>query len=203
MQSGLAARGEVRPGGRTERVRKAVATAVLAFIQNGVIDFSVQDVAHKSGVARSTVYARWPTRDALITEALTLHSLEFKTEPGRNVRETLRNFAFSFRDFSLQPAERAINALVASSECGFIMQETQRIWGEIARDLSAHLEDARKRGEIRDDINPVTVVASLMASISGLVVLAKMPPSDSFIEELVVLHLDGCAGRTASHPGGE
>src|SRR5690606_28348012 len=122
---------------------------------------------------------------------------------GRNVRETLRNFAFSFRDFSLQPAERAINALVASSECGFIMQETQRIWGEIARDLSAHLEDARKRGEIRDDINPVTVVASLMASISGLVVLAKMPPSDSFIAELVALHLDGCAGRTASHPGGE
>ncbi|HEY4545116.1 MAG TPA: TetR/AcrR family transcriptional regulator [Pedomonas sp.] len=197
VQSGASARGAQRPGGRTERVRKAVATVVLEFLQTGMIDFSVQDVAQKAGVARSTLYARWPTREALITEALTVHSLDFKIVTGRNWQETLRNFAFSFRDFSLQPAEIAINSLVAYSRGGFITQETQRIWSGITSSLSVHLEDAQKNGEIRSDVSPQTIVVSLMTCISGLVVLAKSPPSDAFIEELLEIHLKGCLNPKA------
>lgn len=193
VQPGTSARGSLRPGGRTERVRKAVATLVLEFLQSGMIDFSIQDVAKQAGVARSTIYARWPTREALITEALTVHSLEFKFSAGRNWRETLRNFIFAFRDFSLQPVEVAVNSLVAYSRGGFITQETQRIWSGITASMAAHLEEAQKNGEIRSDVTPVHIVISLMTSISGLVVLAKTPPSDAFLEELLEIHLRGCA----------
>lgn len=193
VAAGPAARGALRPGGRTERVRSAVATLVLQYLQSGVIDFSIQDVAKQAGVARSTIYARWPTREALITEALTAHSLEFKFDAGRNWRETLRNFAFSFRDFSLRPVEIAINSLVACSRGGFITQETQRIWSAIANAMAMHLEEARKNGEIRCDITPVHIVMSLMTSISGLVVLAKTTPSDAFLEDILEIHLRGCA----------
>ena len=202
MEARPGTRGRLRPGGRTERVGRAVAEAVLDFIQDGVIDFSVQDVAQKSGVARSTVYARWPTREALIAEALAQHSLEFTVEPGPSWRETLRNFAFSFRDFSMQPAEIAINSMVACSKDGFIVQETRRIWAEIARTVSEHLHSARQSGEIRSDIDPLNVIASLMASISGLVVLAKISPSDDFLDDLVAMHLDGCASHAASNTRG-
>lgn len=191
-RSGLAARGAARPGGRTERVRQAVAAAVLECIENGRVDFSVQYVAQRAGVARSTLYARWPSREALITEALTAHSREFTFEPGRNWQETLRNMAFAFRDFSLRPAEIAINSLSAYLGGDFIAEETRRIWGDVTALLSAHLNEAQSKGEIRSDINPVNVVAAIMTCISGLVVMGKRTPSDEFIAEIVGIHIRGC-----------
>ena len=51
-----------RPGGRTEKNRKAVALAVLELIKAGKIDFEIQEVAALSGVHRTTIFRRWPNR---------------------------------------------------------------------------------------------------------------------------------------------
>lgn len=191
-RSAAAARGALRPGGRTERVRMAVATTVLGFIQNGLIDFSVQDVANSAGVSRSTLYARWPTREALITEALTVHSLEFTVQPGKNWEETLRNLAYSFRDFSLRPTEIAINSFAAFSKGGFISQETGRIWSGVTNAMAEHLEKAKKDGFIRQEVDPRAVIVSILSSISGLVVIGKMEPDNEMIDQMLDIYINGC-----------
>lgn len=193
--SGAAGRGALRPGGRTERVRMAVATTVLGFIQNGLIDFSVQDVANSAGVSRSTLYARWPTREALITEALTVHSLEFQFEPGANWEETLRNLVYSFRDFSLRPTEIAINSFAAFSKGGFISQETGRIWSCLTNDAAEYLEKAKTEGLIRPEVDPKSVVTSILSSISGLVVIGKIEPDDEMMENMIDIYINGCSSK--------
>jgi AcrR family transcriptional regulator len=65
----------VRTGGRSARVREAVLTAVLHELNvNGYAALSVETVASRAGVNKTTIYRRWPTLDDLLVDALTTWS---------------------------------------------------------------------------------------------------------------------------------
>src|SRR5438132_14252115 len=60
-----------RLGGRSARVRQAVLNAAFAELgEKGYDGFNMEAVARRSGVHKTTVYRRWPTRDALVVDAL-------------------------------------------------------------------------------------------------------------------------------------
>src|SRR3954451_5268102 len=60
-----------RPGGRTARVRAAVLAAVEAELaERGYDGLSIDGVAARSGVHRTTVYRRWRTVDGLLVDLL-------------------------------------------------------------------------------------------------------------------------------------
>ncbi len=60
-----------RTGGRSERVVAAVLGAAMAELGAvGYVALRLEDVAARAGVAKTTVYRRWPTKAALITAAL-------------------------------------------------------------------------------------------------------------------------------------
>lgn len=63
-------RPRLRPGGRSERIREVVATECLNLWAEGNFDFSLADVAARSGVSRTTIYRWWPTTSDLMREAL-------------------------------------------------------------------------------------------------------------------------------------
>lgn len=67
----------VRTGGRSARVREAVLAAVLDELTiNGYAALSVEAVASRAGVNKTTVYRRWPTLDELVVDALTTWSYD-------------------------------------------------------------------------------------------------------------------------------
>lgn len=190
------ARGNIRPGGRTERVRQAVAATVLQFIRSGATDFTMIDVSDRSGIARSTIHARWPSRDALVAEALRSHNSTFKVELREDWREHLHHIARAFRDFSARPDEIAINALTANLAPGFLTEETHRQWQTISDELAAPLRAAQKAGDVREDRDPTLVVSTLFTSITALILIAKDVPSDAYVEQLVELLIAGCEARS-------
>jgi AcrR family transcriptional regulator len=60
-----------RPGGRSARVREAVLEAVHAeLVDRGYLGMTVENVADRAGVHKTTVYRRWGTVDVLIADAL-------------------------------------------------------------------------------------------------------------------------------------
>ncbi|MCK0533259.1 MULTISPECIES: TetR/AcrR family transcriptional regulator [Sphingobium] len=185
-------RGSIRPGGRTERVRQTVAATVLQFIKNGETEFTMQDVAEHAGIARSTLYARWATREALIVEALTAHNATFRVKPRADWREHLQVIAIAFRDFSARPDEIAINGLVAHLGSGFVNEETLRQWRAIAEEMVGPLDVAKQEGKIRAEVNTLMVITTLFTSIAGLIVIAKDQPSDAYVRQLVDLLIAGC-----------
>ena len=185
-------RGSIRPGGRTERVRQTVAATVLQFIKNGEIEFTMQDVAEQAGIARSTLYARWPTREALIAEALTAHNASFQVKPRADWREHLHVIAIAFRDFSARPDEIAINGLIAHLGSGFVNEETFRQWRTISDEMVAPLALAQQKGEIRPEVDTLIVISTIFTTISGLIVMAKDHPSDAYVRQLVDLLIAGC-----------
>jgi AcrR family transcriptional regulator len=69
--------GTVRPGGRTARVRDAVRAATLVELaEHGYQGLTVENVAARSGVHKTTVYRRWGSAEGLVADALALASEE-------------------------------------------------------------------------------------------------------------------------------
>jgi len=67
----------VRTGGRSARVREAILAAVLDELNvNGYAALSVEAVASRAGVNKTTIYRRWPTLDDLLVDALMAWSEE-------------------------------------------------------------------------------------------------------------------------------
>ena len=66
-----------RPGGRSARVREAVLAATIdAIADEGFASLTVDDVARRAGVHKTTVYRRWATSEALVLDALLERSAE-------------------------------------------------------------------------------------------------------------------------------
>lgn len=190
-------RGHIRPGGRTERVRLAVVAAVLGFIQRGVTDFTMSEVAEQSGIARSTLHARWPSRDALIAEALRSHNAAFEVTLQEDWRDHLHHVARAFRDFAARPDEIAINALTANLGASFLAEETNRQWQQISESLAAPLDRARAQGALRPEVDPRLVISTLFTSITARILIAKDVPDDGALERVVDLLIGGCQTGTS------
>jgi len=63
--------GTVRPGGRTARVRAAVLEATQdALVEHGFHALSMDQIAARAGVGKTTVYRRWGTPAGLVTDLM-------------------------------------------------------------------------------------------------------------------------------------
>ena len=75
--AGTTTRPKARPGGRTARTRAAVYAATLAELgARGYAQTSVEGIAQRAGVHKTTVYRRWHTKDRLVAEALSQAAIE-------------------------------------------------------------------------------------------------------------------------------
>jgi len=60
-----------RPGGRTAEVSNRIFDTVLAIlVRGGLADCNFQTIAEEAAVDRSTLYRRWPSRSALVLDAI-------------------------------------------------------------------------------------------------------------------------------------
>ena len=53
-----------------EARRKALAAVVDVIVERGVANLSIEEVAARSGVAKTTIYRQWPERASLIIDAI-------------------------------------------------------------------------------------------------------------------------------------
>ncbi|MEU0495836.1 TetR/AcrR family transcriptional regulator [Mycobacterium sp. NPDC006124] len=81
-------RGE-RTGGRSARVRQAILAATFdELAESGYAALSMEAVASRAGVHKTTVYRRWPTLDDLLLDALTTWSQEALPVPDTGSIDT-------------------------------------------------------------------------------------------------------------------
>ncbi|MBC6461589.1 TetR/AcrR family transcriptional regulator [Actinomadura sp. HBU206391] len=85
----LCARPPGRP--RSERAEKAIIEATLDLLveEAGVAGVSIEAVAARAGVGKTTIYRRWPNKEALIVDAVAALKAPLPELPGRSVREDL------------------------------------------------------------------------------------------------------------------
>jgi TetR/AcrR family transcriptional repressor of mexJK operon len=136
-----------------ERVLRAATTSFLAHGYGS----SVDDIARRAGVAKQTVYAHFPSKDALFKQVahdLTRRVLvELEGEP-KDLRAGLVRFATAYRNRALSdegvatfrtvmPEVPRFRALARSMYAASA--------GEMARQLGAYLDRAMRAGKLRRD----------------------------------------------------
>jgi AcrR family transcriptional regulator len=110
-----------RPGGRSARVRDAVRQATLVELaEHGFRGLTVENVAERSGVHKTTVYRRWGSVEGLISDALELARDEPWPVPDTgtvqgDLREIVRLVRTGFDDPEMGPVASAFVAAAMQS----------------------------------------------------------------------------------------
>jgi AcrR family transcriptional regulator len=177
-------RGQLRPGGRTELVRRAVAGAVLESLKRGDANFSVGDVAARAGVHRSTVHRRWPERADLVREALTLHTVRIEIPDTVSWDDDILALARNLADFVSNPLETAIDVATLASSDREVGYWISGYWTPPMRELARPVERAIERGEIPEDTDPTFLVTMLLGPILLRCRLTGRRPDPEFVQDV-------------------
>jgi AcrR family transcriptional regulator len=178
------ARKMVRPGGRTERVRQSVANAVLALLAAGDPEFTLQEVARRSGVDRRTIHRRWGNRRILTRDILTGLQAEFHVEYTGQLQEDMRRHGRAFRDFCAKPHQLSVLMLMTSDRPEFAAT-ANKAWAPIFDASMGFLRRAKQSAQLKLDADQELIVSMLQAPIVSEILFAKRIPSDAYIDKLV------------------
>jgi AcrR family transcriptional regulator len=190
-----------RPGGRTEQVRRAVATAVLKLIQDGDLEFEVQQVAALSGVHRATIFRRWPDRSALIGEALAEHVSQVSIARTGDWEEDIRRMAYGLRDFFADPVELAMNRTIAAGGDSQFLQQSTGYYLPVMKDLEHLLCEAKASGAIDGSVDTEMVIMTLTSTLLTLTLFTKSPVDDAIVHRLANQAIAVCRAARPPPPG--
>ena len=154
---------------RDDRIDHVVLRETLHELRiSGLTNLNITNIAKRAGVAKATVYLRWPERKQLILDAL----LSTKTRVPRpdtgdlrgDLRLTIRRWADIYRDpdlayiFDRLAAERADFSEIADAYAKHASLPANRIIEEV-------LIAGKERGEVRPDVNTKTAARALVGAL--------------------------------------
>ncbi|WP_227983236.1 TetR/AcrR family transcriptional regulator [Nocardia spumae] len=171
------------PLGRGPKVRAAVLAATVDELsERGYAAFTIDNVAQRTGVHKTTVYRRWPDRDSLIAEALTDSvAAKIPIPDTGSVDDDLRALARSLVAWADSASGRAIAAVLVSTAAGLPAppNSARHVFRDRIRQTLPVVTRATARGEIPDGTDPAEMIKTLVAPIYFRVLITGEPVDDS------------------------
>ena len=182
-----------RPGGRSARITRAVREAALAtLVDVGLDGFAVEEVAARAGVAKTTVYRRWRTRENLIADAVTANSDQQIPIPDTgSVQGDLVALALQVRDALTNPAARRLMTALAAGSQAELASLSERFWAARLAAARPIVERAVARDELHADVDPDDLIIRVVGPIWFAVFGPERHPDDDFVAGTVATVLAG------------
>jgi AcrR family transcriptional regulator len=186
---------------RSEQANRAIllaATQVLA--ERGLGGMSIEEVAARAGVGKTTIYRRWSSRGALALDAFLA---EFQGQQPLPDTGTLRGDLLA----ALRAWVRSVTQTRAGAMLAGLIAEAQRdpalaaAWRErVVEPLRAQhkvmLDRAIGRGEIPADIDQEVVLDLLFGAAYHRLLHGHQPLNDQFTVRVVDLIMAGVSSRS-------
>lgn len=177
-----------RVDSRVERSRHAILIAAFELLEEGgVSGFSVDEVARRSRVAKTTIYRHWPTRESLVLDACSRITAEQEIPDTGSLRGDLEAILSNIAHL-LQTANwtSVLPSIVDAAERDPDFAEIHsRIQRGHAVPLRAVLERAADRGELPADTDVPTIVAALLGPLFYRRWFSREPIDDAFVTAIV------------------
>lgn len=171
--------GQQRPGGRAARVRADVLQATTDLLTEvGYERMTVEEVAARAGVHKTTVYRRWPSKPELVFDAVGTNSAEAVPVPDAgNLRDDLRAFARSVAanigtEGGARRSRSVVAAAITAGELGEVMQQ---FWADRFAAARPIVERAIERGELPADTDPDLIIETLIGPLWVRLLLTGRP----------------------------
>jgi AcrR family transcriptional regulator len=202
------ARTRRRPGRpRSRRADDAIAEATIELLQrHGIGGLSIEAVARRAGVAKTTIYRRWPTKKELVLDALANVAGPVITPPaGGSVREDLIFLLTASSSKHRNPSRGNLLTRRLISEADAYPDLAQDYFARVIdprhRSLQAILQRGVDENLIRPDADLVLAAETLIAPILLSAWLPFGPRSrPPHIPDLVDLVLGGLSPPAAAPP---
>jgi AcrR family transcriptional regulator len=173
----------------TERAITAAARRVLA--DKGVARMSMEHVAVEAGVAKSTLYRRWPSKVVLAVHAVaaTLDEIEIADlgSLAADMRSGIEEVARLLRDPSTGGAYAALLAESARDPEGVGQQVRLSLSTRLHALVATSVSRAIERGEIETDMVDIDLLADVVLGSVMHRSLATGVPDEDFVDALIDL----------------
>jgi len=173
--------GTARPGGRTARTRAAVIQAVIGELtEHGYAGTTVEQVAARAGVAKTTIYRRWRSLDGLLADVMAERAEQHIPVPDEgDLGSDLRALARSVVASVQPPAIRAAFAGIVSA--AVLDPAAQKVLSSFlaarVATMTVIVDRATLRGELPAGTDAACVIQTVTALIYYRLFIAGEPAS--------------------------
>ena len=179
---------------RVVRTRATVLGAAIDLLaERGYSGFSVEAVVGRTGVAKTTLYRHWPTRDDLLAAAIgQLAGAGQLPDTGSVRQDLLEFFARRVQAAHTRQWERCMPALVeAAARHPELATVVARLTAKALSQVETLLRRGIERGEIRPGINPQLAASVLMGPLVFRRLLLQEAPTSQRVSTVIDLVMQG------------
>ena len=157
------------PPGRGKKVRAAVIAATLGELADtGYAALTIENIARRAGVHKTTIYRRWTNRESLVADVLGEHiAMDFPVPDTGSVETDLCQLARAFVAWVTGPTGRMIFAAVYSDAARIpgISDVRRELFEYGPRRTAVVITRGIERGELPAGTDPAAVLRALIAPI--------------------------------------
>ncbi|MFI6791279.1 TetR/AcrR family transcriptional regulator [Nonomuraea sp. NPDC050383] len=179
----------VRPVGRGAKVRAAVHAATLAeLLDKGYAALTVENVAQRAGVHKTTVYRRWKDRESLLTDALAEHmAMDIPVPDTGGIETDLRALARSLVQSFTSPTGQAVLAAMFTGAAHLpeIAAARRHVFDDRLARAEPVVTRAVERGELAGDTDPAELFKTLVAPIYLRLLMTADPVDETTADQAV------------------
>lgn len=159
-----------------------------ALADGGFANLTIEDVARRAGVHKTTVYRRWETREALVLDALLERSADQVVVPdtGSLTGDLEALLGAIAANITSRVGRAVLLTLSAESPHSGELDRLRREFWDTRFELTAVIVDrAIERGELTPATEPKRVIELAIAPLYLRVLVTGDPIDEGFIEDVV------------------
>ncbi|GAA2991744.1 TetR/AcrR family transcriptional regulator [Streptosporangium longisporum] len=164
----------------------------------GYEGLTVEGVAERSGVNKTTIYRWWPSKAALLAAALVEADLLVLEPPDTGgLRGDLEALVEGMVALLTRPpaSDVAVAALGAAVHHPELAEASRRFFADRFAREAAVFERARRRGELPATADPMLIMDLLAGAVWLRAIFRGLPLDEGFPAQVVSAVLDGSATR--------
>jgi AcrR family transcriptional regulator len=191
--------GTARPGGRTARTAAAVYAATIAELsEHCYADISVETIAARAGVHKTTVYRRWGSKAELIAEALIgAADSHIQVPDTGSVDVDLRLLARAVQAVLSLPEGAAITRalIVGAMTSPELARLMERFWATRLEAISVIVDRAIRAGQLPAGTDAAALMHAMAAPLYYQLLVTGGPVTESDADLSAAAALTAAAAR--------
>jgi AcrR family transcriptional regulator len=183
-----------------EARRKALAAATELILERGVSHLTIEEVASRSGVAKTTIYRHWPERGALVLDTVRACFGAVPTPDTGSLRGDLDAY---FNGMIMVDLSGPIGSLMpslieAAARDGEIELLVDKVSQERQRPILDIVERAQARGELPADLDPRVVIGTIVGPIVFRKLIWRQPLDAAYLQGCLDVAVAGLKASTTA-----
>ncbi len=180
----MVGRGRPRDAGVEGRVLEA---AMAEMRLRGYDGMSVDRVADRAGVAKTTIYRRWPSKAELVIAMIAGLRTTVPFEPSGDPRHDLTELVSTIAaTLTAVPKTLIADLAAAAAREPRVGESVRTLWGERHAAVTAVVAQAQKDGLVSRHASPVVLVDQLVGPLYYRLLITGEPITSAYVRELVL-----------------